>query len=205
MTGPALGLPNIPTPDRSDEPSTAPVPPASTEDDVLHVEPLAGLEWSHAVELAGGTRPVTAPADIRRAWIHRAPESRVLTLYRAVLDTEPDAPAPWWLRALHHGRLHSRDAGFAVEDEVADLLGGRPGWVYMPWAGSGEDGYWEYAPSETTPHGPAVPTTVLLTHRHPGWIDVLPAHRDGAVPPVAVAGVDDLRARLDELESTGLT
>jgi hypothetical protein len=204
MTGPALGLPNIPTSDPSEGPSTASTQPTpSPEDDVLRVEPLAGLEWSHAVELSGGGRPAAAPADIRRAWIHRAPESRVLALYRAVLDTEPDAPAPWWLRALHDGQLHSRDAGFAVEDEVATLLADRPGWVYMPWAGPAEDGYWEYVPSETTPHGPAVPTTVLLTHRHPGWIDVLPAHRDGAAAPMPLAGVEDLHAQLEKLESAG--
>jgi hypothetical protein len=205
MTGPTVGLPNIPTSDPSRALATAFAGSAwLTEEDTLRVEPLAGLEWSHAVEVPR-VATVTAPADIRQAWIHRAPESRVLALYRAVLASEPEAPAPWWLRALHDGLLPSRAAGFAVEDEVAVVLAGRSGWLYMPWAGAGEDGYWEFVPSETTAHGIGLPTTVVLTHRHPGWIDVLPAHREGAVQAVVpMDGVSDLAAQLDELEAIAL-
>ncbi|GDY30873.1 hypothetical protein [Gandjariella thermophila] len=205
MTGPTLGLPNIPTSDPSRALATAfSWPTWSTDDDTLRVEPLAGLEWSHAVELPH-VDAATTPAGIRQAWIHRAPEARVLALYRAVLATEPDAPAPWWLRALHDGLLASREAGFEVEDDVATLLANRPGWVYVPWTGAGEDGYWEFVPSETTAHGVGVPTTVVLTHRHPGWIDVLPAHREGAVQAVVpMDGVPDLAAQLDELEAIAL-
>jgi hypothetical protein len=205
MTGPTLGLPNIPTSDPSHALTPAFAWPAwSTEEDSLRVEPLAGLEWSHAVEVPrAGT--ATAPADSRHAWIHRASEGRVLALYRAVLATEPDAPAPWWLRGLHDGLLPSREAGFRIEDEVAAVLADRYGWVYMPWAGAGEDGYWEFVPSETTAHGVGVPTTVVLTHRHPGWIDVLPAHREGAVQAVVpMDGVADLVGQLDELEAIAL-
>ena len=52
----------------------------------------------------------------------------------------------------------------------------RPGWEFVPWAADGESGYWEFMPSERGKSGHAIPTTVMNTDRHPGWIDVLPAH-----------------------------
>jgi hypothetical protein len=166
----------------------------------VRVEPMATLEWSQAVEPAGTSDAAAAPADIRRAWIHRAPERQVVGLYRVLSQFEPELPAPWWLRALAAGGLPNRKAAFRMEDEVGELLASRPGWVYVPW----EDGYWEYVPSEMYAAGeaPTVPTTVLFTARHRGWLDVLPAHR-GAVPKLlAVRGVDDLRTRLDDIEAT---
>ncbi|MBA8929345.1 hypothetical protein BC739_006563 [Kutzneria viridogrisea] len=170
----------------------------------VRVEPLAGLEWSQAVELAGGQETASRPADIRRAWIHRAPERQVVGLYRVLSQFEPELPAPWWLRALASGGLNTRKAAFKLEDEVGDLLLARPGWVYVPWAGHGEDGYWEYVPSEAFAAGesPTVPTTVLFTPRHRGWLDVLPAHRGAAPTRLSVRGIEDLRSRLDEIEAT---
>ena len=106
----------------------------------VRVEPTATLEWSQAVELAGELAEATGPEDIRRAWIHRAPERQVVGLYRVLTKFEPDLPAPWWLRALAAGGLPTRTAAFRMEDEVGRLLAERPGWVYVPW----EDGYWEY-------------------------------------------------------------
>jgi hypothetical protein len=170
----------------------------------VRVEPLATLEWSQAVELSGVHDAASRPADIRRAWIHKAPERQVVGLYRVLSQFEPDLPAPWWLRALAAGGLSTRKAAFRLEDEVGELLAARPGWVYVPWAGHGEDGYWEYVPSEAYAAGeaPTVPTTVLFTARHRGWLDVLPAYRGTAPKRVAVRGVEDLRTRLDEIEAT---
>ncbi|RKT51745.1 hypothetical protein [Saccharothrix australiensis] len=166
-------------------------------DHALRVVPMMALEWSQAIEPAGSAGLATEPAQTRRAWIHRADEQQVLALYRAVGG---DAPAPWWLRALDRGGLPSRAAGFAVEDEVSDLLARRPGWVFVPWAADGEVGYWEFVPSESGVCGPAEPTTVQFTDRHPGWVDVLPAHRGpGPRRPVAVTPAR-LRERIEELE-----
>jgi hypothetical protein len=165
------------------------------------LEPLVGLEWSQAIELPRAVASATKPAEMRRAWIHRAPEEQVLALFRATAATGLPVPAPWWLRAVATGVLPSRPDGFRVEDRVAQLLAHRPGWEYVPWAADGESGYWEFVPSENGPEGHAVPTTILHTDRHPGWIDVLPAHRGSTPQPVAVAGPGALRARLGEFEA----
>jgi hypothetical protein len=165
------------------------------------VEPMDLLRWSQAVELPRDAAAASKPSEMRRAWIHRAPESDVLALFRAVsADGEP-APGPWWLRALAEGRLHSRDAGFRVEDRTAQLLGHRPGWEFVPWAVDGESGYWEFMPSERGRSGHRIPTTVLNTSRHNGWIDVLPAHSGDNPEPIAVAGLAGLRSRLGEFEA----
>lgn len=166
----------------------------------LRVEPMAGLEWSQAVEQWGG-EDATVPAQARRSWLHRAPEQQVVALYRTTRAADPAAPAPWWLRALAAGDLETRADGFAVEDRVAKLLSTRPGWVYVPWNTDGDSGYWEYVPSERTLTEPGVPTTLMLTDRHPGWLDVYRVHAGSAPAPVAVAGVADLRANLARLES----
>ncbi|XVV03769.1 hypothetical protein ACQPW3_41790 [Actinosynnema sp. CA-248983] len=167
-------------------------------DHALRVEPMMALEWSHAIEPAGGVGIATTPAQSRRAWLHRADEQQVLALFRAV---GVDAPAPWWLRALARGKLPSRAAGFAVEDEVTDLLADRPGWVFVPWAADGEVGYWEFVPSESGVYGPAEPTTVQFTDRHPGWVDLLPAHRGpGSRQPIAFTPAA-LREQIEDLEN----
>lgn len=168
----------------------------------LRVEPLIGLEWSQAIEQWGGEN-ATLPSETRRSWLHRAPEQQVLSLYRTIRESDPDAPAPWWLRALAAGTLQSRLEGFAVEDRVAKLLSARSGWVYVPWAADGDSGYWEFVPSERKLSEPGVPTTLVLTDRHTGWIDVFRVHAGDTPPPVAVQGLADLRANLARLESMG--
>jgi hypothetical protein len=171
----------------------------------IRVEPLLDLEWSRAVEPTGPIGAARRPSQTRRAWIHRAPESQVVSLYDATRAAVREMPAPWWLRALADGRLQSRHGGFAVEDQVSDVLIARTGWFYMPWTGPGEDGYWEYLPSDRTTTGRLlVPTTLLYTDRHTGWLDVIPAHADGQPAPIPVAGPAELRTRLDELETTCL-
>jgi hypothetical protein len=165
----------------------------------LRVEPLLGLEWSQAIEQWG--EDATTPSETRRSWVHRAPEQQVLALYRAIIETDPEAPAPWWLRALADGKLTSRLEGFSVEDRVAKLLTARPGWVYVPWTADGDSGFWEYVPSERKLAEPGVPTTLMLTDRHTGWIDVIRVHTGDAPAPVAVAGLPDLRANLARVES----
>lgn len=173
----------------------------SETDQPIRVEPLLNLEWSRAVEPTGPIGAARRPSQVRRAWIHRAPESQVVNLYNATRSGARDVPAPWWLRALAAGRLSSRLGGFAVEDQVSDILIARSGWFYMPWTAAGEDGYWEYLPSDRTTAGrPLIPTTLVYTERHGGWLDVVPAHADGQPPPIPVAGPADLRARLPELE-----
>lgn len=167
----------------------------------VHVEPLIGLEWSDAIEQPSGRRPAAAPAEARGSWLHRAPEPRVVALYRAASSADPDLPAPWWLRAVAGGALSSRREGFAVEDRVAKLLAARPGWVFVPWGIDGDTGYWEYMPSERVLGVPGVPTTLVHTDRHPGWIDVVGVHARTPPPPIPVAGVADLRANLARLES----
>ena len=174
--------------------------PSSAE--ALRVEPLLGLEWSQAIEQWGGEQDATTPAETRRSWLHRAPEPQVLTLYRAIQEADPAAPAPWWLRALAAGTLTSRLEGFKVEDRVSKLLAARTGWVYVPWGADGDSGFWEYVPSERKLSQPGVPTTLMLTDRHTGWIDVIRVHPSEATPaPIAVAGLADLRANLARVES----
>ncbi len=184
-------------------------------DHALRVEPMMALEWSHAIEPAGGVACApeqgvppthgstpqgiaTTPAQGRRAWIHRADEQQVLALYRAVGG---NAPAPWWLRALDRGRLPSRAAGYAVEDDVTELLSDRPGWVFVPWAAEGEVGYWEFVPSESGVYGPAEPTTVQFTDRHPGWVDLLPAHRGPGLRQPIEFTASGLREQIEDLEN----
>jgi hypothetical protein len=182
----------------SDTPSSALASEPSTG--TLHVEPMVGLQWSQAIEQWGG-EDATVPAQARRSWLHRAPEQQVIALYRTIREDDPDAPAPWWLRAVAAGTLDSRAEGFAVEDRVANLLSARPGWVYVPWNTDGDSGYWEYVPSERKLTEPGVPTTLMLTDRHPGWIDVYRVHAGPSPDPVAVAGLADLRANLPRLEA----
>ena len=165
---------------------------------------MLGLEWSQAIEQWGGENDATTPAETRRSWLHRAPEAQVLTLYRAIQEADPEAPAPWWLRALAAGTLTSRLEGFTVEDRVSKLLSARTGWVYVPWGADGDSGFWEYVPSERKLTAPGVPTTLMLTDRHTGWIDVFRVHPSEASPaPIAVAGLADLRANLARVESLG--
>ena len=173
-------------------------PPSAAE--ALTVEPLIGLEWSQAIE-QWGAENATTPAETRRSWLHRAPEQQVLALYRAIQAADPDAPAPWWLRALAAGDLETRLEGYTVEDRVAKLLSARSGWVYVPWSADGESGFWEYVPSERKLTEPGVPTTLMLTDRHGGWIDVVRVHAGDSPAPVAVAGLADLRANLARVES----
>jgi hypothetical protein len=172
---------------------------AAKPDRPIRVEPLADLEWARAVEPTGPIGAARRPSQTRRAWIHRAPEKQVVALFTAASQVVTDMVAPWWLRALASGRLSSRLGGFAVEDQVSDLLESRPGWMYMPWTGPGEDGYWEYVPSESALGG-AVPTTLIFTDRHTGWLDVFPAHTGRVPEPIGLHGPAQLRARLDELE-----
>jgi hypothetical protein len=56
-------------------------------------------------------------------------------------------------------------------------------------------------PSERALSVPGVPTTLVLTDRHPGWLDVIPVHAGETPPPIAVQGLADLRANLARLES----
>lgn len=168
--------------------------------DELRVEPTLGLEWSQAIEQWGSER-ATCPADARGAWVHRAPEQHVLALYSAAYRHDPNLPAPWWLRALAAGSIRSRAEGLSVEDRVAKLLATRPGWVFVPWAAEGDCGFWEYMPSERTLNQPGVPTTLSLTERHPGWIDLVPVHAGDTPTPIAVQGLADLRANLARFES----
>jgi hypothetical protein len=167
----------------------------------FRVEPTIALEWAQAVEQPTADSART-PADGRGGWLHQAPEREVLARYRAAGGLKSGLPAPWWLRALAAGTLGSRAEGFAVEDRVARLLDARSGWVFVPWGFDGDTGYWEYMPSERTLTEPGVPTTLSLTDRHSGWIDVYPVHAGEAQrAPVAVAGLADLRANLARIES----
>lgn len=178
-------------------------PPSTTAPSsagALRVEPMIGLEWSQAIEQWGG-EDATVPAQARRSWLHRAPEQQVVALYRTIRAADPTAPAPWWLRAIVAGTLATRAEGFAVEDRAAKLLSARTGWVYVPWNTDGDSGYWEFVPSERHLTEPGVPTTLMLTDRHPGWLDVYRAHAGPPPEPLAVHGLADLRANLAHLES----
>lgn len=200
--------PDAPPGARADSTGDGVTVPAAREFDdaerAIRVEPLIGLEWFRAVEPTGPIGAARRPSQVRRAWIHRAPESQVVSLFDAARALIPDLAAPWWLRALAEGTLGSRLGGFAVEDQVSELLAARSGWFYMPWTGPGEDGYWEYVPAdETAADRPLIPTTLMFTNRHTGWLDVLPAHTDGTPRPIPVRGPADLRVRLPELEAVG--
>lgn len=178
--------------------------PQSPRGSQLRVEPTAGLQWSQALELPSSAAAATTPAGIRRAFLHRAPETQVMALYREACgntDGSHAVPAPWWLRALARGELDSRTTAFRIEDRIAQLLEPRTGWEYVPWAADGESGYWEFVPSERGPSGYRVPTTLQLTDRHDGWIDVLPAHSGATPEPVAISGLSGLRSRLGEIEA----
>ncbi|HET9144320.1 hypothetical protein [Actinophytocola sp.] len=166
----------------------------------LRVEPTIALEWSQAIEQWGSER-AKSPAEARGAWLHRAPEQQVLNFYLSAREFDPHLPAPWWLRALAAGDIRSRTDGFSVEDRVAKMLATRPGWVFVPWAAEGDSGFWEYMPSERALTVPGVPTTLTLTHRHGGWLDVIPAHAGSPPSPIPVQGLADLRANLARLES----
>ena len=168
----------------------------------ITLEPLLDLEWARSLELVGASQQAQCPADTRRAWIHQAPEFQVVGRYRVARQSRPDLPAPWWLRALAMGGLPSREAAFSLEDTVDDFLTSRAGWVYVPWVNDGETGYWEFVPSETSSAdlSVSVPTTIAFTHRHRGWLDVLPAHRGQVPPRLSLRGIDDLIARVDAIE-----
>ncbi|MFC7342619.1 hypothetical protein [Saccharopolyspora griseoalba] len=163
------------------------------------LEPVPRLEWSlatesHPVECDGAT-----PASLRRSWIHTAPEQQVLGLYRKLHGARRRLPAPWWLRALDRGDIASREAAFEFEDAVHSVLAGRPGWVFVPWSGAGESGYWEYAPSD---RGPVhEPTAVVPTDEHQGRLDAVPAHGEEEPLPVPVNGLDGLISILEKVES----
>ncbi len=162
---------------------------------------MAELEWTEAIEQGFHRTTASSPAEWRNAWIHRAPEADVLRLYRATCARSGPVPSPWWLRALAEGRLRSRAEGFRFEDRVHAFLSARRGWEYVPWGLDGESGYWEFLPSESTVSGHRFPTTISLTDRHPGWLDVLPAHHGPPPEPVMVAGVTELRASVEEFEA----
>ncbi|MDT7787717.1 MAG: hypothetical protein QOF58_6136 [Pseudonocardiales bacterium] len=166
---------------------------------MVRVEAMLGLEWASALEAPNPAEIALTPAEARRSWVNRAPESEVLAMYRAVRSVE-DAPAPWWLRALDRGRLPSRAAGHAVEDAVSELLSSRPGWVFVPWVDFGEVGFWEFVPSESGVYGPATPTTVQFTDRHKGFVDLVPAHRGPGHPQPIDFTVADLRAQIEDIE-----
>ncbi|RCW47134.1 hypothetical protein DFQ14_101478 [Halopolyspora algeriensis] len=166
----------------------------------VRVEPLPHLEWSLATESSPPTGEAASPESTRRSWIHRAPETRVLTLFRQLDGTASRLPAPWWLTALDRGELPSRAAAFSLEDALHALLTSRPGWAFVPWAAPGEAVYWEYGPSDRTPM--TMPTTVVLTDRHPGWVSVVPAHTDTApARPVPMRSMAELERALPRVEA----
>ncbi|AOS66024.1 hypothetical protein [Actinoalloteichus hymeniacidonis] len=170
----------------------------STADSLSWLQPLPELEWSLALE-GSGPSVADAPWDARSSWVHFGAELDVLDLYRQALAAGADPAAPWWLRAMHHGVLPSREAGYAIEDALHMVLSERPGWVFVPWAGNGRSCYWEYTPSDD---GRALhPTTIILSEASPGLVLVLPAQSSTAIPPVQLSGVDELRERLTEIGS----
>ncbi|GAA2335086.1 hypothetical protein GCM10009854_08630 [Saccharopolyspora halophila] len=163
------------------------------------VEPVPRLEWSLATESHPSVSEGTTPGSLRRSWIHTAPERQVLGLFRKLHGARRGLPAPWWLRALDRGEIESREAAFAFEDEVHAMLSNRPGWVFVPWCGAGESGYWEYAPSDRAPV--SEPTAVVLTDEHLGWLNVVPAHADDEPLPVPAHRVDGLLSILEQVET----
>ncbi|TWF94682.1 hypothetical protein [Saccharopolyspora dendranthemae] len=148
----------------------------------VQLEPVPRLEWSLATEAHPPATEAASPASLRGSWIHTASERQVLELFRKLNGAKRRLPAPWWLRALDRGDIASRAAAFEVEDEVHAVLSARPGWVFVPWVGISEAGYWEYAPSD---HGTVkMPTAVVLTDEHEGYLNVVPAYREAEPLPV---------------------
>jgi hypothetical protein len=176
--------------------NTAPVRRSVSD---VQLVPVPRLEWSLATEAHPPALEAATPASLRRSWIHTAPEEQVLDLFRKLHGAKRRLPAPWWLRALDRGEIESRDAAFAIEDEVHAVLGARPGWVFVPWAGVGEAGYWEYAPSDRAPM--RMPTTMVLTDEHRGWLNVVPAHCDTEPVPVPVKQATGLVSLLPQIEA----
>ncbi|MDR7302117.1 hypothetical protein [Haloactinomyces albus] len=167
----------------------------------VRLEPLPRLEWSLATEFSPPEGEALSPESTRHGWIHRAPEHQVLTLFRRLNGSSAGhLPAPWWLPALDRGELPSRAAAFSLEDTLHTLLTSRSGWVFIPWVAPGETVYWEYGPSDRTPM--TMPTTVVLTDRHPGWMNVVPAHTDTTpAQPFPIRTVAELERLLPRVES----
>lgn len=167
----------------------------------VQLEPVPRLEWSLATESHPAPSDGTSlnPSVLRRGWVHTASEEQVLALYRKLSGAAGALPAPWWLRSLERGQISSRDAAFEFEDQVHAVLSARDGWVFVPWAVFGEIGYWEYAPSDREPM--KVPTTVMCTDEHLGWLHVVPAHREDEPLPIPLDQVNGLVAVLPRIES----
>lgn len=173
-------------------------PANSASSSSVLVEPLPHLEWSLATD-AITPADAKSPASLRQSWIHRAPEEQVLQLYRRLNGAQRELlPAPWWLKALDRAALPSRAAAFEIEDEVHALLTARPGWIFLPW-GAVAEGYWEYGPSDRAPM--MMPTTVVLSDQHPGWIEVCPVHAETAPPALPISDVAGLAIALPRIES----
>ncbi|GAA2816055.1 hypothetical protein [Saccharopolyspora taberi] len=172
--------------------------PQDPRDDV-HLEPVPRLEWSLATEVHPPAREPVAPVSLRCSWIHTAPEDQVLELFRKLNGSARRLPAPWWLRALDRGEIPSRAKGFEIEDEVHALLSRREGWVFVPWAGLGETGYWEFGPSDRAQM--KAPTTVVFTDQHLGWVEVVAAHQDNPPLPLPVDRAPGLLSALPQVES----
>ena len=186
---------------RAASPRRAGIQPArssATSREELRLEPVPRLEWSLAAEGHPPPSSGASPASLRRSWVHTAPEPQVLELFRKLHGSARRLPAPWWLRALDRGELPCRQAAFEIEDAVHTALH-RPGWVFVPWVGVGESGFWEYAPSDRG--AVQVPTAVVLTDEHPGWLNALPAHAEAPSQPVRVAGPEQLTEQLALIES----
>lgn len=186
--------------DRTREPDRGRTLATTAEDSAgVYLQPVPGLEWSLATESSPRTARASSPAAARCSWLHTAAESKVLRLFRKLDGLSEKLPSPWWLRALAHGRLPDRATAFRIEDEIHAVLAERPGWVFVPWAHSGETGYWEYGPSDREPM--VMPTTVLMTDKHPGWVHVLAAHRTTPPVPLPVDQACGLLAALPQVES----
>ena len=175
------------------------VPAQRSSRNDVHLEPVPRLEWSLATEIHPRASEPVGPASLRCSWIHSAPQDQVLALFRKLNGSARRLPAPWWLRALDRGEIPSRVSAFEFEDEVHALLSARDGWVFVPWAGPGESGYWEYGPSDRAPM--KAPTTVVFTDKHPGWVHVVAAHHDAAPLPVPVDRAPGLLSALPRVES----
>ncbi|MDI2031266.1 hypothetical protein QFW96_21740 [Saccharopolyspora sp. TS4A08] len=148
----------------------------------VQLEPVPRLEWSLATEAHPPATEAATPASLRRSWIHTASERQVLELFRKLNGAARRLPAPWWLRALDRGDIASRAEAFKIEDEVHAILSSRPGWVFVPWVGTSEAGYWEYAPSDRG--DVRMPTTIVLTDDHDGWLNAVPAYGETESLPV---------------------